>query len=169
MSDEVKYQIDGLGDLREQATDCINWKGFLDKHGYGQRRWRGKVHRAHRVAYVESNDVDMDEIKGKVVRHRCDNPACVNPGHLQLGSQADNVRDAWSRGRGVNPSFKGESHWNAKLSKRDVLEIRRRHKRWCPVNGSTALGREFGVSVEAISNVVSRKTWPDLKDDGGER
>lgn len=84
--------------------ECWLWTGPVTPDGYGlltildPKRCRG----AHRVALALSEGVDVDEYRGKVVRHRCDNPPCINPSHLVLGTVADNVRDMYERGRDNN-------------------------------------------------------------------
>lgn len=77
--------------------DCWEWGGSPDHDGYGVVSWGGTQYKAHRVAY----ELHVGPIpEGLVVRHNCDNPPCVNPAHLLLGTQADNVRDMHERGRG---------------------------------------------------------------------
>lgn len=93
-----------------------------------------------------------------VVRHRCDNPPCIAIDHLELGTQAENVRDMHSRGRA--PAFVRQVEKpNARLTVEQVREIRVRK-----ANGEslTAMGREYGVSVATLSLIVNRKTWADV-------
>lgn len=77
-------------------TECIPWSGALFRDGYGRKYLKGRYLLAHRWAWEQANGPIPD---GLVVRHKCDNPSCVNPDHLELGSQGDNVRDAVERGR----------------------------------------------------------------------
>lgn len=77
-------------------TGCWNWQGSRRGFGYGALSLNGRTKSAHRVSY----EVFTGPIPGgQVVRHKCDNPPCVNPGHLVLGSQADNTADMVERGR----------------------------------------------------------------------
>ena len=87
-------------------TSCIWWIGGLYANGYGSFYVDGKARKAHRVAYEMAYGAipDLTEGKRTVVRHTCDNPLCVNPDHLRLGAQADNMQDMRQRGR----------HWMAK-------------------------------------------------------
>lgn len=76
---------------------CWIWIPPMSKRGYGQLKADGKVWRVHRLSY----ELYVGAIpNGLVVRHRCDTPSCVNPDHLILGTQADNMRDMAERGRG---------------------------------------------------------------------
>lgn len=80
-------------------SGCWEWAGFRHKQGYGRLRVLGKLTLAHVLAYkIWRGDVP----DGMKVRHTCDNPPCINPEHLLLGTQADNVQDMVSRGRARN-------------------------------------------------------------------
>lgn len=78
---------------------CINWGGAKTAAGYGTFRENGKPMYAHRASYADSRGVPMESLVGLVVRHKCDNPSCFNPDHLDIGTQADNLRDMRERGR----------------------------------------------------------------------
>lgn len=80
----------------EVIGDCWEFQGRPTKGGYGQIHWRGRSWRAHRVAYT----LAKGEIpSGLDVLHGCDNPPCVNPDHLRVGTDSDNIRDSFVRGR----------------------------------------------------------------------
>lgn len=68
--------------------------------GYAICWWEGKNHYHHRLVYAWHNNVTIQSIAGKIVMHTCDNPRCMNPLHLKLGTHADNVADKISKGRG---------------------------------------------------------------------
>lgn len=140
-------------------SDCIEWKGGKTIKGYGQREHQGKRRYAHRIAYAESRGLSLDDIDGLVVRHKCDNPPCINPDHLEIGTYADNNRDMWKRGRGKAPRFSGNDHPMAKLTDSQVEEIRKRYVPRSKENGQVALAREFGVHQTNISLIVHRKKW----------
>ena len=134
-------------------SDCITWDGPKRKDGYGRVFINGKRFYAHRVAYCEANNLSLLDIEGLVVRHDCDNPSCVNPKHLLIGTHADNVWDKIERHR--DP--KGERHGMAKLTEPQVADIRSRD---LSARGSTvALAREFSVSHTVICNIKSKKIW----------
>ncbi|EAY3775021.1 hypothetical protein CIH61_14265 [Salmonella enterica] len=134
-------------------TQCIEWTGYRTRDGYGRQRIGEKLYLSHRVAYCKSKGIDISEIDGLLVRHKCDNPACINPEHLEIGDQFDNMRDMKERGRNVP---------RCKIKPEQVLEIRRRHNRDSPSNNSVALAREFGVSRVQINRIIARTTWQDL-------
>jgi len=106
-------------DIPEDAALCWNWTGSTVK-GYGQisNGIKHKSLRSHVVSYL----LFKGEVGDKCVLHRCDNPRCVNPDHLFLGTVLDNVRDMHSKGR--NHNVRGEAHGGAKISKTDALTIR---------------------------------------------
>jgi hypothetical protein len=140
-------------------NDCWEWKGWR-KPGtnYGLVRINGRQLRVHRVSWI----IKFGEIlKGMCVCHHCDNPACVNPKHLFLGTHSDNMRDMWNKGR---KSHKGELHPYAKLKKTDVFKIRKMYKgRY----GQLAeLGRKFDVSPEPIGLIVKNYRWTHLQEEG---
>lgn len=100
-------------------TKCLN------KNGY-RRAWcsrSGKLELLHRVVYCEANDLSITAIKRLSVRHSCDNPRCINPEHLHLGTHADNMQGRSERGR--NPDVSGELNPKAILTTEDVQYIRR--------------------------------------------
>jgi hypothetical protein len=88
----------------KSESGCWEWIGGKYVGGYGVFYFRGKKRGAHRVSYI----LYVGEIlNGLSVCHKCDNPSCVNPNHLFLGTQLDNVRDMFSKGRGILPDCNG--------------------------------------------------------------
>lgn len=79
-------------------SDCIEHTGYVGRNGYGQKKYRGKVVAAHRLAYAKANGLDVFTMGGCVL-HSCDNPLCVNPEHLRLGTHKENMRDMVQRRR----------------------------------------------------------------------
>lgn len=96
-----------------------------------------------------------------VIRHTCDNRACIAESHLLAGTQADNVRDTVERGR-LKPT-RGERHPGAKLTQQDVEFIRANHlrgSRWSPSRCSSAeLASRFGISTKQVLALVAGKAW----------
>lgn len=111
---------------------------------------------AHKVSWLLVHKEIDDGIK---VLHKCDNPACVRPDHLFLGTQKDNVDDMRRKGR-ANKA-KGSEHPNAILTEKQVMEIRRKYVRY--QKGSAAsLAEEFGVTAGTITD-AARRSWAHVK------
>lgn len=133
---------------------CWPWTANRQRRsGYGQFWYERRVRLAHRVAWK----LTRGEIPpGRCVLHRCDNPPCVNPAHLFLGTQADNLADMDRKGRRVNSPHPGERNGLAKLTEMRVRLIR--HLR---AKGSTqpALARAFNVTTSTVHDLETRRTW----------
>lgn len=136
---------------RRGPDECWPWLGGIDLpdgYGYFAGFARLKV-RAHRFAY----ELEVGKIgPGRLVLHSCDNPPCVNPAHLRLGSPADNIDDRRVRGRAP----RGVNHHSAKLTEDQVREIRRR---WTGGEKQTALAERFGITQSSISRIVRGQDW----------
>lgn len=137
--------------------ECWEWNGYRSAPGYGRYRVpRSHYTAAHRFAY----ELAHGQIPaGMFVCHACDNPACVNPLHLWVGTAADNNRDCREKGRargGTLSPCRGESSPKAKLTRKQVDEIR-----VLRAEGATqdSLAAQFGVSRATIWNIVHKKTW----------
>lgn len=136
-------------------SDCLVWTGSKNNKGYGRMVVKGQFILAHRFAYCVAVGLTLKEIEDLVIRHRCDNPSCINPTHLETGTPLDNVMDRVARGR----SASGECNGKAKLSVEQVEEIL---TTYIPRNkefGGAALGRKFGVCQTTISKIVLGKKW----------
>lgn len=86
--------------------ECWLWAGCTEASGYGRARFQGKTRRVHVIAYTLAHGPVP---AGAVVRHTCDNRACMNPAHLIIGTQSDNVQDMLARGRNRGPGCKGRT------------------------------------------------------------
>jgi hypothetical protein len=137
------------------GTRCWLSTGVKDKGGYGYMRVRGSLVSMHRYSWELHFGAIPD---GLDVCHRCDNRVCVNPTHLFLGTQAGNNADMVAKDR----QAKGEDFPQAKLTKEDVREIRRRYALGGPRNTLRALASEFGVSMPTIHRVVKREKWKHI-------
>lgn len=141
-----------------KTADCWIWTGKPNHSGYGRIGWsRPNVHLAHRVSWIMAYGPIPDELR---VLHRCDNPPCVRPDHLFLGTQQDNMRDAAEKGRMKPPPHGlGEDAPNAKLTERDVLQIR---KRVAAGEFQKRIAKEYGVNPSNVSAIKRRLTWRHL-------
>lgn len=81
----------------ERTESCHNWKGDLGRSGHARIFWNGRKYQCTHIVWLIFKKEPVPE--GQVVRHKCDNAACINPEHLELGTQEQNVRDAIERGR----------------------------------------------------------------------
>lgn len=115
----------------------------------------GKTCPTHRLVYAESRGLHISEITGAVVMHLCDNRHCINPAHLQIATQKDNIRDMWTKGRQGEKWMAGSKHPLAKITEDDVRWIRTEGRR---MTGKD-LAKKFGVSVASISMIRSGRTW----------
>lgn len=132
----------------EQRGDdeCWPWLAGSAGTGYGMFWWDGKMRPAHRVVY----QILVGPISGNL-RHSCDNPNCVNPRHMQEGTQADNVKDAVLRGR--IPT--GTARKNTKLTEEQAREIKNARGMKTVEN----LAKVYGVTKYAIYGIWSGKNW----------
>ena len=157
----------------EQKTvtpnDCWEWTGVRIKDGYGMLSVKGKRFLAHRYSLMlHSNKVIEPTVE---VRHKCHNPSCFNPDHLEEGSHNQNMMDMVVAGRqasgeklasklrGVaHDKGKGEGNGRAKLNNAQVLEIRQ-----LPTTMSQReIANRYGVSKTAIRGILTRTTWKNI-------
>jgi hypothetical protein len=131
--------------IPEPMSGCWLWLMSVNNHGYGTRGFSGKNALAHRVSWVLHRGPIPD---GLHVLHRCDNPACVNPDHLFLGTHADNMQDMVRKGR-VKSGM-------AKLDMDKANEIRQLRKSGMT---SAAVGRRYGVSDGNVRMVWENRIW----------
>lgn len=136
----------------KKTDSCWVWTACNNR--YGKLWFRGKPYNAHRASW----EMHFGEIpEGMCVLHKCDNTLCVNPEHLFLGTQLDNVRDMWTKGRsGIKGQPPGEKHALSKLKESDVVQIKRKIKNGEKIN---ILSNEYGVSVSQIHRIASGKRW----------
>lgn len=135
-----RYQVD-------PKTGCWLWIGATVTCGYGIWVAHGERN-AHRGSWVMHNGPIP---KGMHVLHKCDNPGCVNPDHLRLGTHQDNMRDLREKGRAYGA--KGEANFSAKLSEQQVLAI------LCDPRAIRVIAEEFGMTQSSIQNIKNGKTW----------
>lgn len=160
MPDQQKHYYLGLG-------QCWNWTGRKTKDGYGIQKINKLCYRAHRVSVVINKNVDLS--KSDVITHKCDNPLCVNPEHLLIGTHKSNADDRQEKGRGNQMS--GENHYYRKFPERiprgdaaaikltsvKVAEMREKYQ--AGGTSTPKLAREYGVSKSTAWNIVNFHSW----------
>jgi hypothetical protein len=158
----------------KRTASCWLWLKCKDSHGYGLTSAGGGKHiRAHRRSWMLAHG----EIpRGMFVLHRCDNPACVNPKHLFLGTHGDNMRDMYAKGRALSQTrperlcrgdrhwtrarpeklFRGEAHQNAKVTFDVAFEIR-----GARADGATlkTIADRYGLGVSTVHRIATNQTW----------
>jgi len=149
ISDFVRFMR--MVDIGPTVGDCWIWTGNKPDNRYGHFSVDGKTVKAHRWIFQFLGTVIPDS---QMLRHKCDNPQCVNPDHLEAGTASQNTIDMHERGR--NPNRKGTKHPLARLSEFDVLEIRRLKS--CGYT-EVALSERFGVGRSQIGKIVNRINW----------
>lgn len=140
--------------VRKSKDGCWEWIGAKSR-GYGQILAFGKVQMAPRVSYV----IHLGKIPdGLLVCHKCDNPSCVNPDHLFLGTDSDNTSDCVRKGRHKGP--KGSNHPLAKLTDNDALQIKNFYSGGVTV---TNLSKRYDVDRKVIYNIINGISYKNGK------
>ena len=139
--------------------ECWPWIGGCNPQGYGRLQDANRensVVLAHRASYELAFGISPGD---ECVLHRCDNPPCVNPAHLWLGTKAENNRDMGDKGRAVVPGLKGENHPNAWLTDTKVLEMLGLVREgWLQAD----VARAYGVDRGNLWAMVKGKSWKHL-------
>jgi hypothetical protein len=145
--------------LDPNPASCWEWEAYRNKKGYGRFGLDGKMQKAHRVAWTLANGPipEGEGYHGICVLHKCDNPACVRPAHLFLGTNADNMRDKTEKGR----QAKGEAHRKAKLTAEDIYAIR------ADPRLQREIAADFGVSQTQVSRIKRHEKWAHLPEKVG--
>jgi hypothetical protein len=135
----------------DEQTGCWNWLKYKDKNQYGHMKVLGKSELVHRMAYQTLvGDIPI----GMFVCHKCDNPSCLNPDHLFLGTNQDNINDKVAKNRqSKNGQQKGSKHSLAKLTEKDVVDIR------ASTLSQNKLALLYGVTQSSISHIQNKITW----------
>lgn len=158
LKDPRKYwgRVDKAGRPNHRIGRCWEWTGPRLKHGYGTHNDDGRKFLAHQLAVRLSG---REIPKGLCACHRCDNPGCVRPSHLFVGTRKQNSEDMSRKLRGCH----GEKQHCSKLSSADISAIRKRYKRYSHKDGSGAIAKEYGVTPAQVWRVALGHQWRHLK------
>jgi hypothetical protein len=143
--------------IPEPNSGCWLWLGYIavsrSPHylSYGRLGWNGRSYPAHRLSWLAHRGPIPG---GMVVMHKCDNPGCVNPEHLKLGTHQENMADMVNKGR--QGRLPGAANGRAKLSAEQVREIRASTLDW------KALGSQYGVHPETIIKIRAGRRWKNV-------
>lgn len=141
---------------RPAENGCIEWTGAC--HPYGQFHLApGTTIAAHRFAYALAKG-PIPDYPGSFVLHSCDNPPCVNPAHLRVGTHQDNMDDMFSRGRFRGGPPTGPANSSCRLSEQQVMEIRRLRG----IESQRALSQKFRVGTSTIVAIHLGQTWREV-------
>jgi predicted XRE-type DNA-binding protein len=146
--------------------DCWPWTGAAEVSGYGKvftgRNADGTSQfvKAHRLSWELANGRPIPD--GLYVLHACDNPPCVNPAHLRVGTLAENVADRVERNR--SRRSQGEANENAKLTESQVRQIIAELQR-LPRRSQASIAAQFGVKQPQVSRIMRRENWGHLWDE----
>jgi hypothetical protein len=164
--DHVKTKFMNLID-KSGSNGCWTWNGSVSNTGYGRIGVCPGRKQVHRLSWELFHGKIPD---GLHVLHKCDNPLCVNPDHLFLGTQMDNNLDRTLKGRTASGDSngmrrhpervsRGERNGRAKITEEIVLEIRRLYVKGSRVYGQASLARKFGLSQPYVGDIVNRLKW----------
>src|SRR3990167_2058280 len=147
---QIKNTVKDFWDKVDKTDSCWLWKVGKNKDGYGRFRFEMKIKVSHRFAW----EITFGKIpSGMLVCHKCDNPPCVNPSHLFLGTHKDNAIDKSQKGRGYNRS--GENNGMCKLKFTAIKKVRSLYK--SGKYRQKELADSFKVGQDYISRIVNYK------------
>lgn len=166
LTDKAKARFLSKVSIVPTADGCMEWMAGRNKAGYGTVSLGNKTFVATRIMYALHYGIDPSELN---VCHTCDNPPCINPEHLFLGTKADNMQDMLSKGRAnkacgerhrsrTSPETlsRGDTHNSSKLTAADIPLIRADTRMHC------VIADEYGVVRSVISNIKRRHTWKHI-------
>jgi len=144
-------------------------KPFLERVSFGDGcwEWQGRLHTGYgRLRGVLAHRISWETFRGLIpeglcVLHKCDNPSCVKPSHLFVGTQIDNIKDRHAKGRSSSgeshsKSCRGEIVGTSKLKEQDVKDIRGKREEGVRV---ASLSKEYGIVQSAVYNIIGRRRW----------
>jgi len=154
----MKSVEDRFWEKVDKSGSCWTWTAFRDKDGYGLFKVDGKNIGAHRFSYtIENGRIE----NGKLICHSCDNPSCVRPNHLWLGTHKDNAQDKVRKGRVQNQN--GELNPNCMYTENNIRAMMKLLKSGMKQKD---IGKLFGVRQQYISKVKNGQTWKHVTEKG---
>lgn len=147
MREELEKRL-ARGWKEDETTGCHVWQKGPRSHPYGRMKHKGVSHYTHRVAWTLAYGPIPP---GMVVQHSCDNPACVNPHHLRVGTQHDNVHDSMSKGR--KPPIERKLSWY------DAVAIREAWERGRGKIKQVDMAQMWGISEQHVNNIIHYRKW----------
>jgi len=148
----ITYEVDSNG-----CWNCTSHKP--NSNGYPTKRYKKRLISLHRYIYLTQVGTIPE---GIVVRHKCDNPRCINPGHLELGTPADNNNDMVIRGR-RKPTF-GSDNPRARLNEKDVLDIIKLFKDGMRY---AEIAKQYSVKASCIKSIIYGNSWRKFQEKHG--
>jgi hypothetical protein len=140
---------------KDCENGCWHFTGSLSNNRYGKLGVNGKFISAHRFSY----QLSYGEIpEGMHCCHKCDNPRCVNPDHLFIGTRSENMQDMLNKNRGNK--VKGSLHHSSKLTEDQVLSIK---KRIASGEKQCNIAKEFGIANCQITYIKNGRNWKHVK------
>ena len=151
----MKFSQQYLDERSEKQGDCVVWLRGKVCIGYGRFGFNGRLYLAHRVAkYLAGGATEAEFSNPKVIfRHKCNNPSCIKPSHIILGTQLDNMRDRDLAGR----TSKGMQRPGAKLSNAQVREIKKLLR--SRFFYRYIIADAYGVAKSTIQAIDENKKW----------
>lgn len=149
----MKFSLKNIDAYMQPVSEsgCWLWMRHCEHTGYGVVRIQGRNWQAHRATWALFYGPIPKDLK---VLHHCDTRSCINPSHLFLGTQADNISDMLKKMRG-RISY-GEAHHKAKLTLEDVELIREKLQHGEPIS---TLSKQFHVSAHSIRMIKTGRSW----------
>ena len=144
--------------------DCIDHGAKGDSFGYASTTSTVDgiryPTRKHIVACCKAHGLSVADIRGKgiEVRHKCDNPRCINPEHLEFGSREDNMRDMVQRNRHKTPYKEGYDHALCKVTPKIVKRMRELHEAGVSMR---KIGQQYGMAHTSVSKIVKGERYAD--------
>lgn len=140
-----------------EVSGCWEWQGCRNSDGYGSFRFGGKAMLAHRFSY-EHHTAEIP--KGMHILHHCDNPCCVNPDHLFVGTHSDNMKDMYAKGRHKKVRLFGEAHPSTSLSEGEVIGMRKMYNE-TPMKMKD-IASHFGIKSGTVQAICAGNSWKQL-------